>query len=282
MGHFVLGCKNVTIAVDHQPLLKIFGDRSLDNISNTRLRNLKEKTLWCRFRMVHIPGVKNRSPDTLITGLCTNDQLHAIRMENQLQESLISSLHSTHTVNWEQVQDATSSDKNMLLPEFKHQLPPPIREFHQFRGHLYSSGSVVIYKDRIIIPPSLRPTCLSALHATHQGTSAMTAKAEASIFWPGITNDIQATKENCPHCNRMAPSQAALSPTPPTLPEYSLRFSTPEYNCAKEGDGLGTRLGSARHGSCVAPTAVKYVLYIVDRRMMEQLKFPRVQFCQSC
>ena len=30
-SHFqiVLGCKNLTVAVDHKPLLKIFGDRSL-------------------------------------------------------------------------------------------------------------------------------------------------------------------------------------------------------------------------------------------------------------
>ena len=34
-GHFVLGYKNLTIAVDHRPLLKIFGDRFLDQISNT-------------------------------------------------------------------------------------------------------------------------------------------------------------------------------------------------------------------------------------------------------
>ena len=273
--HFVLGCKNLTIAVDHRPLLKIFGDRSLDNISNARLRNLKEKTLRYRFKMVHIPGVKNRAPDTLsrhptgdpqpprmvlhddiynirdsiivpplpipttlIAGICTADQIHALQMENELQESLISSLHATHTVNWEQVQIATSSDENMLLllsaiedglPEFKHQLPPPIREYHQFRRHLYSSDGIVIYKDRIVIPPSLRSTCLSALHAAHQGTSAMTAKAEASIFWPGITTDIQATRENCLHCNRMAPSQAALPPTPPILPEYPFQCICADY-----------------------------------------------------
>ena len=43
--HFVLGCTNLVIAADHKPLLKILGDRSLDQISNPRLRNLKEKTL---------------------------------------------------------------------------------------------------------------------------------------------------------------------------------------------------------------------------------------------
>ena len=41
--YFVLGCNNLTLAVDHKPLLKIFGDRSLDEISNTRLRNLKKR-----------------------------------------------------------------------------------------------------------------------------------------------------------------------------------------------------------------------------------------------
>ena len=270
--HFVLGCKNLTIAVDHRPLLKIFGDRSLDHISNTRLRNLKEKTLRYRFKMTHVPGVKHKAPDTLsrhptgdtqppkmvlhddihnvqdrnntpaptipinlIAGVCTDDQQNAIQMETQLQESLISTLHSIHTVDWEQVQVATSSDDNMLLllsaiedglPEFKHQLPPPIREYHQYRKHLYSSDGVIIYKGRIVIPPSLRPTCLAALHAAHQGTSAMTAKAEASIFWPGIT---QATRANCQHCNKMAPSQAALPPTPPVLPEYPFQCICADY-----------------------------------------------------
>ena len=273
--HFVLGCKNLTIAVDHRPLLKIFGDRSLDHISNTRLRNLKEKTLRYHFKIVHIPGTKNRAPDTLSrhpTGtnqppkLILPDDIHTIidgtptptpripttllagvSMENQafipqleaeLQESLIASLHSYHIVTWEQVQIATSSDENMLLllsaiedgiPKLKHQLPSPIRDFHQFRRHLYSTDGVVIYKDRIVIPPSLRPVCLSALHAAHQGTSTMISKAEASIFWPGITTDIQATRANCSHCNRMAPSQAALPPTPPITPEYPFQCICADY-----------------------------------------------------
>ena len=199
--HFVQGCQNLTIAVDHRPLLKIFGDRSLDHISNTRLRNLKEEILRYRFKMVHITEVKNKTPDTLsrhptgdhnpprivlhddihsirndtttatappvhiptqlMVGVCTDDQLLSIHMETQLQASLSASLHSTHSVTWEQVQTTTSSDENMLLllstiedgiPEQKHQVPLPIREFHQLRN---STDGVVIYKDRNVISPSL-------------------------------------------------------------------------------------------------------------------------------
>ena len=62
---FVLGCSNLIIAVDHKPLLKVFGDRSLEEITNARLRNLKEKTLRYRFRMVHIPGVRHKATDAV-------------------------------------------------------------------------------------------------------------------------------------------------------------------------------------------------------------------------
>ena len=34
---FVLGCDNLIIAVDHKPLLKIFDDRCLEDISNDPL-----------------------------------------------------------------------------------------------------------------------------------------------------------------------------------------------------------------------------------------------------
>ena len=60
--YFVLG---LIVAVDHKPLLKLLGDRSLGDISNSRLRNLKEKTLQYRFQMIHIPGVRNKATDTL-------------------------------------------------------------------------------------------------------------------------------------------------------------------------------------------------------------------------
>ena len=45
----ILGCEELIVAVDHKPLMKIFGDRSLDDISKNRLRNLKEKTLRYKF-----------------------------------------------------------------------------------------------------------------------------------------------------------------------------------------------------------------------------------------
>lgn len=273
--HFVLGCTNLTVAVDHKPLLKIFSDRSLDDVHNPRLRNLKEKTLRYKFRMIHIPGVKNRAPDAMSrhpTGpvnpdkMILSDDIGSIAdivtmpplpipsqlmggislreihssgiMEEELQATLICSLQHSTSITWDEVQTATAADETMGLllatveegfPDLPSQVPDTLKAYHQHRAHLYSCDGVVVYKQRLVIPPSLRQRCLAALHSAHQGTSAMNAKAEASIYWPGITRDITSIRTTCAQCNRMAPSQASLPPTPPTLSDYPFQSICADY-----------------------------------------------------
>ena len=61
--YFVLGHPDLIVAVDHQPLFKLLGDRAMEDIPNPRLFNLKEKTLRYRFSMTFIPGKNNHSAD---------------------------------------------------------------------------------------------------------------------------------------------------------------------------------------------------------------------------
>ena len=53
---FTLWCPNLTLVVDHRPLLGALNDRSLDSIENPRLLKLKEKTLPFKFNIMHVPG----------------------------------------------------------------------------------------------------------------------------------------------------------------------------------------------------------------------------------
>ena len=106
---------------------------------------------------------------------------------------------------------------------------PQIQAYYAFRHHLSTTDGVVLYQDRIVLPPSLRPACLKALHATHQSTSSVTARAELSVFWPGITNAIASTCDNCSHCNRMAPSQPNPPPMPLTLSVYPFQCVCADY-----------------------------------------------------
>ena len=61
--YFTQGCDNLVVVSDHKPLTKIFGDRTLDEISNTRLFRLKQRTLMWRFDIAHLPGKTNCAAD---------------------------------------------------------------------------------------------------------------------------------------------------------------------------------------------------------------------------
>ena len=57
----------------------------------------------------------------------------------------------------------------------------------------------------------------------------MTARAESSVFWPGMSADISATRNNCEHCHRMAPSQPAAPPTPPIPVVYPFQAMCADF-----------------------------------------------------
>lgn len=57
--YFTQGCDNLLVITDHKPLVKIFGDRLLDEISNPRIFSLKQRTLMWRFDIDHRYGKNN-------------------------------------------------------------------------------------------------------------------------------------------------------------------------------------------------------------------------------
>ena len=256
--HFVLGCTNLLIAVDHKPLLKIFKDRSLEDITNPRLLNLKEKTLQFKFEMVHVPGARHRAADAVsrnptgtsdelllpddISASFSHDFLMAIR-SYQKEESEICMQHNQpcnviESITFDDVRIATTSDPLMSrlieliedgFPDNKSSLHPNLKQYFQYKDHLTSLDGVILYRDRIVIPPSLRSKVLSGLHAAHQSVSQMMSRAENSIFWPGMSPAINNVRAQCSACNRIAPSQPSLPPTPPILPAYPFQAIAADY-----------------------------------------------------
>ena len=212
--HFVLGCPDLTIAVDHKPLLKIFNDRSLDNIPNPRLLNLKEKSLRFQFRIIHIPGVRNFAADAVSRhpvgeaipldlpddSAAVHDILASIRTRDpdtsQICHQSSAPAQIIQSVTWDDLRLATTSDPIMQklidiiedgFPDHRDDLPPELQPYFKFREGLTSFDGVVLYNDRVVIPHSLRSKILLTLHSAHQGVSQMCSRAESSFFWPGMT-----------------------------------------------------------------------------------------------
>ena len=86
-----------------------------------------------------------------------------------------------------------------------------------------------MYQDRVVIPPGLRQEVLAALHSAHQGTTAMSLRAQSSVFWPGITAAIATTRANCRCCERNAPSQPRMPPIEPHIPTTPFEAIVADY-----------------------------------------------------
>ena len=253
--HFALGCPDLTVVVDHKPLLKVLGDRAIDDIPNPRIREIKEKSLRYRFRVLLIPGVRNTVADALsrnpvgeakipdlsddvaatqpITTRPPNEILAVLRSrDDPIPRRCTQICTSTATaliksITWNDVRIATASDSDMSalvdsihngFPDMPSAMFSTIRMYHQYRYNLTEYDGVILYATTT--ESSYHLLSDQALHLAHQGVSMMVSRAEGSFFWPGMTPAIDETRARCAACNRMAPSQPSAPPTPPIRPVY--------------------------------------------------------------
>ena len=57
-----------------------------------------------------------------------------------------------------------------------------------YRDSLNVTDGVILYRDRVVVPPSLRDNVLQILNSAHQGVSFTESRARSIVFWPGMTN----------------------------------------------------------------------------------------------
>lgn len=249
--HFVLGCTDLVIAVDHKPLIGLFTKRSLEDIPNARLRNLKEKTLPFRFQMIHVDGVRNKVADCLSrspsdaaehmdliddmdttqeqnVGLVTQTECKKQKMEVASATAITLDVVANHTMSDPTMRKLLNTVEEGF-PDSVTEMPVEIKAYHKLRDHLSSRDGLVTYKRRVVIPSALRQEALNFLHAAHQGTSSMTSRAEQCIFWPGITQDIKEKRENCMRCHSNAPSNPNAPPQQITVPEYPFQMICADF-----------------------------------------------------
>ena len=233
--YFTQGCDNLVIVTDHKPLTKIFGDRTLDEISNTRLFRLKQRTLPWRFDIVHMPGRSNHAADAAsrhpsssgsVSGNSLGLSSEPDLVESALMASVRNDVQDLGTISWSLLAAETAADTSLghLLKLIEQGTTsfdsndPKLAQLWPICQSIYSHDGVLLYQDRVLVPPSLRPQVLQHLHAAHQGTSTMEQRARAIVYWPGMSKDIRDKREGCADCNRNAPSQAATPPLPSPPP----------------------------------------------------------------
>ncbi|KAL0150323.1 hypothetical protein M9458_054431, partial [Cirrhinus mrigala] len=135
-----------------------------------------------------------------------------LQLEKEVQvfvDAVVSSLPVTDT-RLEKIKQAQQTDETCKTvarycqtawPQ-KHRVSTGIVPYWQVRAELYLVGDLLMKGDRIVIPQTLRGEILHKLHEGHQAISKCRARAQASVWWPGISAQIRETVDRCEMCQR--------------------------------------------------------------------------------
>ena len=104
------------------------------------------------------------------------------------------------------------------------------------RGELSIINDLLLFRDRIVVPNSMRIDILNRIHDGHMSVNKCRARASNSVWWPFISRDISNFVERCNFCqvNRKKQNSVPLKPTElPDRPCQRLGLDLFELNCDK-------------------------------------------------
>ena len=102
----------------------------------------------------------------------------------------------------------------------KYNVNDMVRPYWEVRGGLtLHKDRLLLYNTCVVVPASLQSQTLSKLHQGHQGTDSCRQRARISVWWPGISSQIEEWVKNCLHCaERNRPRKEPLMSS--ELPTY--------------------------------------------------------------
>lgn len=182
---FVFG-QSFKVFTDH-----IFGKEGRNSIFVTRLQRYVMELSIYDFEIEYRPGTQLGNAD-----FCSRFPLDQ-RIPGGLDQEYINSLNFSNDfpIDMALVSKETQTDKylteiiNFITFGWPKVVSPQFRDFHAQKFKLELIDSVLMIQDKVVIPYVL--SVLKLLHANHQGIVKMKTLASRTVYWPGLSSDIE-------------------------------------------------------------------------------------------
>ena len=100
----------------------------------------------------------------------------------------------------------------------KSTLPGVIKPYHQVASELTVEKGLLMRASRVVIPAALRVSILDKLHMAHQGIVKSRERAKQSVWWPGLSHQLEEVVKSCTECCKNSPPRVELL-LPSRLPQ---------------------------------------------------------------
>ena len=227
-SRYLCGLESFQLLTDHKPLVSLINHHDLDRVP-LRCQRLLMRLMRFKAKAEHVPGKELVVADTL-----SRNPLAALSETSDTQEDVKAYVDAAEMERpaslekIEQIKFATASDPQLSRvlnytvsgwPRYAKDVPEEIRQYYAVRGELSVVDGKIVYHNRLVIPSSLRSEVLERIHDGHQGMTRCRERANMSVWWPGISRDIQSKVSGCEFCQENLPSQRKEPLITTPLPE---------------------------------------------------------------
>ena len=265
--YFLDGLPHFQIITDHNPLIPILNNHRLDEIENPRLQRLRARIMAYNFKAIHLKGTDNHAADALsrypIDQPTTNDEIAEYELCQErpamsTKEERIANIKSLEINEFDDVNGDTNEEeenayllelqeqclkeekyqdlKKMIMdgfPDEKRNMPDNLKMFWAIKEHLTVEDEFILYGCRLYIPENFRAVILSRMHLAHQGITRMSARAQLTIYWPKMNEDIETFVKSCKHCQDHLPmngKEPIIQKKRPERPFQEIAMDFAEHN----------------------------------------------------
>ena len=224
---YLVGLPTFLIETDHKPLLSILQKKSLDELT-PRLQRFKMRLMRFVFTVEHTAGKNLITADALsrapVSAPAEQDMRQEVEMglfvrsviddipitdllmtkiqENQNLDEVCSRLiHYVKTDHWP---DQAKQDQRL-------------KSYWTTRNELTVQDGLLLFQSRIVVPELLQEEVLKRIHQGHQGVVKCRALARRTVWWPGLSKQLETLVQNCPNCEKtrlLHPEPLNPTPTP--------------------------------------------------------------------
>uniref|UniRef100_A0A8C1MGR5 Gypsy retrotransposon integrase-like protein 1 n=1 Tax=Cyprinus carpio TaxID=7962 RepID=A0A8C1MGR5_CYPCA len=214
---YLYGLDSFVIHTDHKPLIPLINSKEIDMVP-LRCQRLLIRLMRLNSKAEYVPGKSLVVADALSRHPSSTPHLDSVELMND-----ITALKESTRAAWpmscsrlNEVIESTKTDPELQVvmkyvrqgwPKYPSQVPELVKPYFAVKDMLSVCDDLLVYSYRIVVPNVMRAEVKRKLHDGHMGIVKCRERAKQSVWWPGISKEIQVSIENCAFCRINKPAQ---------------------------------------------------------------------------